>query len=380
MKKEAIVLLLLGILLVSPLVLAQEQSQTYSGFNRFIDNVKLFFSSGDKNVMIALGIREKESNDVATAGNSNEDDDSFSNEAGRGNYGGSDSNGNSKMTGEVISSNEMIGDPEEGFGGPSAEDSDCLYNCVVTEGKEESVCMTECSVEPEPEPADEGEVCMQKCIVRGCDDKYDIKCQNENIFSCENECGMIKEPEAQNEAEQCIRDCINEIDPNIECSHGTFEGEGETGNGACQKCAKSCEYLYAGPCLTDELWIEIEGACMAQGEHMETVPIMGDSGEGYECTIDLECFDRSDEVGDNPGSGPGIGQEGYVAPNVVAGAMDGVIKFFKGIFGNGNNEKEIEKNNEIGDNIGNDDEKTGINQASFNEGSKEEEESDEAVK
>jgi len=68
MKKEVIVLLLLGILLVSPLVLAQEQSQTqeqmktYSGFDRFVDNVKMVFSFGDKKVMQALEIREKEIN------------------------------------------------------------------------------------------------------------------------------------------------------------------------------------------------------------------------------------------------------------------------------------------------------------------------------
>ena len=62
MKKEVIVLLLLGLLLASPLVSAQEQAQTYSGFNRFVDNVKLFFSSGDKKVMLALNIREKEVN------------------------------------------------------------------------------------------------------------------------------------------------------------------------------------------------------------------------------------------------------------------------------------------------------------------------------
>ena len=62
MKKEVVVLLLLGILLVSPLVLAQEQAQTYSGFNRFIDNVKLAFSGGDNKVRLALEIREKEVN------------------------------------------------------------------------------------------------------------------------------------------------------------------------------------------------------------------------------------------------------------------------------------------------------------------------------
>ncbi len=62
MKKEVIVLLLLGILFVSPLVSAQEQAQTYSGFNRFIDNARMFFSSGDNKVRIALEIREKEVN------------------------------------------------------------------------------------------------------------------------------------------------------------------------------------------------------------------------------------------------------------------------------------------------------------------------------
>ena len=60
MEKGVIVILLLGILLVSPLVLAQEQAQTYSGFSRFIDNVKLVFSSGDSKVRLALEIREKE--------------------------------------------------------------------------------------------------------------------------------------------------------------------------------------------------------------------------------------------------------------------------------------------------------------------------------
>ena len=58
MKREVVVLLLLGILLISPLIRAQEQAQTYSGLGRFIDNVKMFFTS-DK-VNLALEIREKE--------------------------------------------------------------------------------------------------------------------------------------------------------------------------------------------------------------------------------------------------------------------------------------------------------------------------------
>ena len=75
MKKSVITLLLLGILLVTPLVLAQEQAQTYSGFDRFIDNVKMFFSFGDKKVMLTLDIREKELNSaIMNAKNGDEEE------------------------------------------------------------------------------------------------------------------------------------------------------------------------------------------------------------------------------------------------------------------------------------------------------------------
>ena len=73
MKKGVIVLLLLGILLVSPLVLAQEQAQIYSGFDRFVDNVKMFFSSGDNKVGVDLDIREKEI-DSAIENSQNQDE------------------------------------------------------------------------------------------------------------------------------------------------------------------------------------------------------------------------------------------------------------------------------------------------------------------
>ena len=75
MKKEVIVLLLLGILLISPLILAQEQAQTYSGFKRFVDDVKLTFSGGDGKVQLALDIREKEVNS-AIVNAQNQDKDS----------------------------------------------------------------------------------------------------------------------------------------------------------------------------------------------------------------------------------------------------------------------------------------------------------------
>ena len=74
-----IVLILLGILLVSPLVLAQEQAQTYSGFGRFIDNIKLTFSGGDNKVRLALNIREKEVNSAMVNTKNGEDEDAGKN-------------------------------------------------------------------------------------------------------------------------------------------------------------------------------------------------------------------------------------------------------------------------------------------------------------
>lgn len=58
--KRGIILFLLGMMLVVPLAMAQEQ--TYSNVDRFTDNVKLFFSSDDGKVRLALEAREKEVN------------------------------------------------------------------------------------------------------------------------------------------------------------------------------------------------------------------------------------------------------------------------------------------------------------------------------
>ena len=84
----------------------------------------------------------------------------------------------------VLSPEDMVGNPDDGYGGPSTEESACLYSCVVENNRSEDVCMSECGVEAQPEPEDENEECMQECIVKGCDE-YDILCQNANIDSCE---------------------------------------------------------------------------------------------------------------------------------------------------------------------------------------------------
>lgn len=60
MKKNIIAIVLLGVLLITSQALAQEQPYTYSGFDRFFDNVKLFFFTGENEVKLALKIREKE--------------------------------------------------------------------------------------------------------------------------------------------------------------------------------------------------------------------------------------------------------------------------------------------------------------------------------
>ena len=67
--KKAMMILLISMLLVLPLVSAQ----TYSDFNRFIDNAKMFFSSGDNKVILALEIRENEI-DSAIENSQNQDE------------------------------------------------------------------------------------------------------------------------------------------------------------------------------------------------------------------------------------------------------------------------------------------------------------------
>ncbi len=75
MKKEVIILFLIGMLLISPLVLAQEEAEMYSGFNRFTNNVQLFFSGGENKVQVALEIREKEIDSaIINSQNQNEKD------------------------------------------------------------------------------------------------------------------------------------------------------------------------------------------------------------------------------------------------------------------------------------------------------------------
>ena len=69
--KKSLIFLVITLLILVPLVSAQ----TYSASERFIDNAKMFFSSGDNKVKLALEIREKEVNSaIENIQNGNEND------------------------------------------------------------------------------------------------------------------------------------------------------------------------------------------------------------------------------------------------------------------------------------------------------------------
>ncbi|PIN91298.1 hypothetical protein COU57_01160 [Candidatus Pacearchaeota archaeon CG10_big_fil_rev_8_21_14_0_10_32_14] len=227
----------------------------------------------------------------------------------------------SNMTGYAISGEKTFG--------PSSQDQQCMMTCmkctspgVGCTGNQQE-CQTKCNV-IKPDQTEE-ESCVESCAKKGCGD-YDFSCQEKNQAVCDKECGMIKEPEAKSEEEQCIRDCVDKDSPGLICQGG--EG-GEKGNEICQRCAKSCEGLYSGPCLTEIKLEDAKKACNTC-EHCYGKPVMGDSGEGYECIVNIECGDSSSEFGDDPGTGPGIGQEGFVEK--VENVFDDIGNFFKELF------------------------------------------------
>ncbi|MFH1308091.1 MAG: hypothetical protein ABIH72_04520 [archaeon] len=244
-----------------------------------------------------------------------------------------------KITGLVIGE-EVRGIPEE--------EQKCMQSCVAIGCNSGDVdcmtkngdkCMAQCNAgPPESESEDEGIGCMKDCIDKLCTQGPSYaECNNNNLKKCEEECDMKGDAPDESEmgAEQlCLTNCVAEIDPSIICGNSV---EGETGNEVCQRCAQECVHLYEGPCLNDEQAKEKQKACETC-THCYGEPVMGDSGEGWECIVDVSCEDASSEWGDDPGSGPGIGQEGYVAPDensegIVGSIMGGINDFFSGLFG-----------------------------------------------
>lgn len=232
-----------------------------------------------------------------------------------------------------ITGNVMSGPPEGAFG-PSSTDISCMKSCMTPlcpnlndttcTSKYSSQCLSQCNMQGQPAPADEGESCMQSCVVNGCV-QYDFACQNANRESCEKECNMIKEPEPKNEEQKCISDCVNLHAKGTICKPSA---EGEQGNDVCKMCAQQCVHLYSGPCLNEEKLEAKKSACQTC-EHCYGSPVMGDSGEGWECIINVECKDSSNEFGDNPGTGEGILAK---TGEAIGNSFESIIDFFKGFF------------------------------------------------
>lgn len=241
------------------------------------------------------------------------------------------------ITGKAVGGSGTTGSGE-GFA-PTAQQQSCMSSCmgcsspgIGCTGNQEQ-CMAQCNVEPAPEPVDKGEACMQECIAIGCGE-IDFDCQEKNRVGCEAKCNMKGDApdESEMSAEQlCITNCVAAVDPDMRCGNSQT---GETGGQVCQKCAADCVHLYAGPCLDDKKLKAKQKECETC-EYCYGEPVMGDSGEGWECITDVECKDATSEFGDEPGTGPGIGQEGFVA-NVgesIGNVFEKIGNFFKGLFG-----------------------------------------------
>lgn len=245
-------------------------------------------------------------------------------------------------------STSLTGKAVDGYGGPTANEMNCMQDCVAIGcGAEDQECMVansfgcgeKCGVETTaPEPEDEGEECMQDCISVGCDE-YDVVCEGNNVDQCELECNMKGDAPDESEMDEeqlCISKCVGKIDPSIICGSSQ---EGETGNSVCQTCAEECVYLYSGPCLNDQELTEKENICAGNCEHCYGEPVMGPSGEGWECIVDISCEDASDEFGDDSGEGPGIGEEGWVNAEedlgigeTIGNVFETIGNFFKDLF------------------------------------------------
>ncbi|MEK6855940.1 MAG: hypothetical protein AABX66_02155 [Nanoarchaeota archaeon] len=244
------------------------------------------------------------------------------------------------LTGNAVSGPPESSQDQQSIG-PSDSDVVCVRTCMsplcldLTDtsctSQYSSQCLAQCNVAEQPEPADEGESCMQECVVKGCQ-QYDFTCQNQNKASCEEECNMIKAPDesTMSEEQKCITNCVNTHSPNTICKPSQ---EGEQGNDVCQMCSQQCVHLYAGPCLDKEK-LEAKKTECKTCENCYGSPIMGDSGEGWECIVDIECKDATGEFGDDPGTGEGIiAQAGDTINNIASS----IGNFFSNLFG-GNDE------------------------------------------
>jgi len=218
-------------------------------------------------------------------------------------------------------------------GGIPPEEEACMKACasigcesgdMVCMASNSNKCMSQCRA-----PLDNDEQCMEDCIAKTCSMDGDVakynSCMDQNKPQCEEECNMqgdAPDLDDMGEEQRCITECVSKVDPELRCESGKSEGAGEQGNAVCKRCADECVHLYEGTCLNDEQITEKEQACETC-EHCYGELVYGDSGEGYDCIVDISCADASSEFGDDPGEGPGI--------------IEAISNFFSNLFG-GNEE------------------------------------------
>lgn len=178
------------------------------------------------------------------------------------------------------------------------------------------------------------EVCMNQCIRKDCALGM-FACMQQNREACELECGLRKEGEGPfvdgqlDPMQACVMMCIQ--GSGIERC-----GPGGT-NPVCLQCEQQCISAY-GPgikyerCISGEQVEAKQAECAAQGKYGEPLEeFVADKT----CITDIVCKEY-EQVGDNPGTGPGIGEPGYNPPTgqaILGTVQDAFSKFFEWIGG-----------------------------------------------
>ncbi len=100
--------------------------------------------------------------------------------------------------------------------------------------------------------------------------------------------GLWKEDEGLTREQQCIAQCL--IDKDLSYADCPIDNP-ESHAPGCMECRKECAKYYEGPCLDSWEIDEQKQECKSKGEKFGVEPVMGDSGDGAECIIDIECID-----------------------------------------------------------------------------------------
>lgn len=160
--------------------------------------------------------------------------------------------------------------------GCDSGDLTCMQTNAIT-------CVYKCRVKKSAQTPTISKNCTGECLAQNCDSSDNI-CIEKNKYKCFKECGKTKIPAAKSEEDNCIRECVNNEDSSLTCIPESDEEISEI----CTKCIGNCEQLYDGPCL-EEVKLETKLKKCEICEDCYGQLIMGNSGEGYECIVNVKC-------------------------------------------------------------------------------------------